>query len=776
MGSSPSRFGRCVAILVVCAVASGFASQSLMTLEGTVTDKTQAVVPNASVTLRDAHFIRTTTSDAIGRFRIENVPAGTYELKVDIKGFESQVQQITIASGAPISASIELKAAGGNDVVNVTAEAIYTESQGVSATKTDTPLRDVPQSVAVINQELIRAQAATSLPEALRNVSGVNVHLGEGRRDQVYIRGFSAVNDNFVDGTRDDAPYYRDLSSLERIEVIKGPAAVLYGRGSSGGIVNRVTKRPEAEGGFLAEFSTIFGSYGTKRFTTDLGTSVFNNKLAFRLTGAYEDSANHRHFYYLDRTDIAPSVLWKPTAKTQFLYQMEQLKDDRRPDRGIPSVNGRPANVDIGTYYGYPEDDFLHNRVGSQSLKAEHTAGRWTVRNVFRYTNYDNLFSNTQSNGTTVTAGGIFVKRQQYNANTDQQNYFNQTEAIAKSRFLGMEHTVLLGIEYGAQFKDTLRFNGTAADVALVNPVLTVPTYSSTAATNNNFEGDVWAGYVQDQINIAPKWKATLGARLDYYKQSLNDRSAANKDLGRIDRQVSPRAGIVYQPTNWAALYGSFSRSFQPSGEGLSLAANNEDLKPEITQNYEVGSKFDFLSGRLSSTVSVFRLTRNNIKTTDPVDTTKLVLVGEQKTDGLELSFSGKLARGWNVYGGYAWLATRIVRSNTVSSGVLTQGKRAAHIPLNSANLWSTYSFHNGFGFGGGLVFNDDRYAANDNLVTLPGYVRIDATAFYRKRHYEIAMNLRNVGNVKYYETAQSNFQIYPGSPISGLMTLRYRW
>jgi catecholate siderophore receptor len=206
------------------------------------------------------------------------------------------------------------------------------------------------------------------------------------------------------------------------------------------------------------------------------------------------------------------------------------------------------------------------------------------------------------------------------------------------------------------------------------------------------------------------------------------------------------------------------------------LAVNNEELKPEVTQNYEVGSKFDFFSGRLSSTVSIFRLDRSNIKTTDPIDPTRLVLVGEQKTDGLELSFSGRLGRGWNVYGGYAWLATRILRSNSLSNGIATEGKRAAHIPLNSANLWSTYSFENGFGFGGGMLFTDDRFTANDNLVTLPGYVRLDATAFYKQRHYEIALNLRNLANTKYFETAQSNYQIYPGTPISGLVTLRYRW
>ncbi len=762
------------------ALARTTAPQGLVAIEGTVTDQTQAVIPGARVTLTDRSVsripvVRTAVADAIGRFRLENVPEGTYELHIEARNFTSQTQSVVVAVGKSIDAQVELKAAGRSEVLTVSAEAIYTERQASSATKTDTPLRDIPQSIGVVNQELIRAQNALSMQDAVRNVSGVSVHLGEGRRDQVFIRGFSALTDMLVDGVRDDAPYYRDLSSLERIEVIKGPAAVLYGRGSAGGIVNRILKKPESET-LAAEFATTLGSYGTKRFTTDLSAAAFNHTLLLRLTGAYEDSASYRHHYYLDRYDVAPSILWKPTAKTQFLYQMELLYDHRLADRGIPSLNGRPANVDIATYYGYPQDDFLRNRATSHSFKAEHFFSRWTLRNAFHATRYDNLFSNTQPNGTVITGGSVQVKRQQYNVTADQDNYFNQTEAVTARSFLGMRHMLLLGAEYGYQARDFTRFDGTAANVALIDPVLTRPTYSAVAGSNNVFGGTVAAGYVQDQIDIAPKWKATLGARFDHYRQKLDDRRAANLDLARTDRAWSPRAGLVYQPTGWAALYGSYSRSFQPSGEGLSLAVNNQELKPEVTQNYEVGSKFDFLSGRISTTLAAFRLERTNVKTTDPSNPTKLVLVGAQKTDGLELSFSGRLTRGWNLHGGYAWLATRIVRSNTISSGVPTEGKRAAFIPLNSANLWSTYSFKNGFGLGGGIVYNDDRFTGNDNLVTLPGYVRLDATAFYRHRRFDVVANLRNVANTKYYESAHNNAQIFPGSPINGLVTIRYRW
>ncbi len=749
-----------------------------LVLRGKVADSQGAVIPNATVQLLTVKGKRVaqTQADGLGNFRIENVEPGEYDLRVTYDGFASRTQRVTIAEGQDLNATIELNAAQVNETVTVTAEAVYAEPNASSATRMDVPLKDVPQSVAVLNQELIRAQGATSMADVLRNVPAVTIHLGEGRRDQVLIRGFNAVNDQFIDGVRDDSPYYRDLSSVERIEVVKGPAAVLYGRGSSGGIVNRILKKPESES-VLAEITTTFGSYGTKRVSSDLGMPMLDGELNFRLTGAYEDSGSFRHYFGLNRYDFAPSVEWKPSERTFLLFQAENLFDTRVPDRGIPSVNGRPATIDIATYYGYPQDDFLRNNVKSQSLRGEHRfSDRWVVRNNFRHTGYDTLFSNTQANGIATVGGVTQVLRQQYNSDSTQHNYFNQTEALTNFKTGRLYHTVLFGGEYGFQTRDSLRFNGTAGSVALVNPILTQPIYSTTPTTNNVFDGTVLGTYLQDQVNIGWGLKALVGVRFDYYKQELNDRRPANQDLSRIDREFSPRAGLVYQPKNWLSLYGSYSRSFQPSGEALSLAVNAAQLKPEVTENYEAGSKFEFLQGKLASTVSLFRLNRNNVKTTDPSDPTKLLPIGLQRTDGFEVSFTGRPFSRFEVYGGYALLDATIEKSNTVSSGVLLQGKRAQLVPKHAFNLWTTYAFDNGFGFGGGVIYNDDRFAETNNLVLLPGYTRVDATLFYKKRHYDFAVNVRNIGNVKYYEAANSNFQIMPGSPVNAYVTTRVRW
>jgi catecholate siderophore receptor len=381
----------------------------------------------------------------------------------------------------------------------------------------------------------------------------------------------------------------------------------------------------------------------------------------------------------------------------------------------------------------------------------------------------------TYANGLVMVSGQPTVPRGQYNAVRDQANLFDQTETVASGSWLGLRHTALLGFEVGRQELATTQFTGTVPPVALYNPVLTRPIYTSVPSTLNNFRGTVFGAYMQDQISWR-RWKALVSLRRDRYRQTLDNQLPGAVDLARIDGAWSPRAGLVYSITNWASAYASVSKTFDPSGEALSLATNNADLKPEQSRNLELGFKSELLGRRLTMTVAAFRLDRTNIKTTDPVDPLKLVLVGAQRTDGAELSFSGNPWRRLEIIGGYAWLDPVIRRSNTVTSGVRVEGNQGAFIPRQGGSLWATYSWESGFGVSAGAFAAARRFTSNDNLVALPGYVRIDAALFYRARHWSISVNLRNILDRTYYETAQSNFQIYPGAPANGLVTLRYRW
>ena len=633
---------------------------------------------------------------------------------------------------------------------------------------------DIPQTIDAVPQTLLRAQAALSMQDALRNVAGVTPNLGEGRRDQFLIRGFSAQTDTLVDGVRDDALYYRDLSTVERVEVLKGPASALFGRGSSGGVINRVSKRPRLDRP-VADAAIMVGGFGTKRVSFDAGRPKTGGRLAYRVAGAWEDSGSFRDFGGLSRVTAAPSITSFLSPTTSVTAQTEFLHDRRVPDRGIPSVAGRPAPVRVSQYYGSPQDDFIRTDMMGATVTVEHQLGSgWLIRNVTREARYDTTWSNTQSTDVRATAGGMVVKRSQYNADQFQHNLFNQTELVGGGRFAGLSHVLLSGVEAGTQRRDVTRFNGTAPDVALIDPVLTAPTRSTVAATDNRFTGDVVGVYVQDLVAFASRFKALVGVRADRYDQRLDDHTAKNVDLSRVDAAVSPRAGLVYQPTPHLSFYSSVGRSFQPSGEGLSLAVNSAELEPEATRNFEGGAKFSWAGGRVTATASIFRLDRTNIKTTDPVDPTRLVLVGRQRSDGFELAVDGALSPRWFMHASFANLDAVILRSNSVLSGVPIEGNRPGLTPQRSGAIWTTVDVTPKLTLGGGITAAGDRFTSNDDLVTLPNYTRVDAVASYRLGRYAVSLNVQNLADARYYESAGGNFQIYPGAPRNALLTVRY--
>ncbi len=459
-----------------------------------------------------------------------------------------------------------------------------------------------------------------------------------------------------------------------------------------------------------------------------------------------------------------------------MLVQTDFLDDSRVPDRGIPSFNGEPVHAARDTYFGTPQEDFLDNRVSSQAVTVQHPLWNgWRLRSVFRHTWYDNEFSNTQPGTTRMVSGRVIAARTQYNVDATQRNLFNQTELLATGVLGPLAHTMLAGVEVGRETTRTQRFTGSAPDVDVLNPVLGRPTYAATPSINNGFTGDVAAAYVQEQIVLGP-WRALIGGRYDHFDQRLDDLNPANLDLARIDRVFSPRAGVVYRTTAASSVYASYSRSFQPSGEGLSLAANTSELKPEDTLSYEVGAKSGLFGDRLSVSAAIFRLDRRNVRTRDPIDPNKLVLVGRQRSEGVELNAAGRLLPGWDVRGGITFLDPQILQSNDVSSGVAVEGNRIGSTATRNANLWTTFSMRNGVTLGGGIFHMGDWFTSNDNLVRLEGYTRVDAMAAYRLGRYEVALNLKNLLDDDYYESSNGNTQIMPAAGINGLVSVRYRW
>jgi catecholate siderophore receptor len=764
-------------------------AQQNVHFEVEVVDPSGAIVPATRVVIQTdgtASPAASGMSDGAGDFRT-TVAAGSYRISLSHDGFKTVEQRVEIGASGPRRLTIVLPVLESTQSVDVRADT-FKADLATSASRVPMSVLETPQQVQVLTGDLLQARATESMKQAVEMVPSVGLQLGEGRRDNFFIRGFNAVGDMYIDGVRDDAQYYRDLSNTERIEVLEGPAAVLYGRGSSGGLINRVTKKPSMEG-TLAELSYTAGGYGEQRGTADVDMVVpgTDRKLGFRVTGAGEHADSQRHFFWEDRYAFAPTLQWQPNDATTVSAQVERLRDDRLPDRGIPYLpsTGAPASVPVGNFYGYvgplPGSNFIHSAVTDGTLDAKHDfVNGWHAHAIQRLAGYNTNFANMYPSAVTLTNGVYSVARGEYNGTQMWTNADTDVEAYRSGQWLGMGHTVLVGTEFGREVTDSTQFNGPTnqTPVDLLNPIPTAPVLSTVYNRNNRFLGQTMAAYVQDLVQIAPRWKALIGVRVDDFRQTLELRPPTNTtpNLGRTDYAGSPRLGVVYQMRPRLSLYGNYSRTFDPSGESLSLATNNAELEPEVTQNYEGGAKASLLRERLLATMSVFRLDRTNIKTTDPNNPLALLNLGEQRTDGAEFNLQGALSRHWQVYGGYAWLDGRIVSSTTLSSGVSLQGKRPAMSPLHAGSVWTAYTFDNGFGFGGGLVSRAKQFASTDNLAALPAYARVDASVFYRRARYEVQANVQNVGNVRYYDAAQSDYQIYPAAPINAAVTARWRF
>lgn len=661
----------------------------------------------------------------------------------------------------------------------------YNPPASTSAMKIEAPLRDIPQTVNVIPEQLLRDQAVLSMEDAMKSVPGVGLSHGDGQRDQVTLRGFSAIADQFVDGFRDDALYFRDMSNVERIEVLKGPAAVLYGRGSSGGLINRITKRPGIDS---SEVALRVGSHNRRRGEVDIARRLGDTGLALRVTGAVERADSYRDQQFLERDAIAPSLLVPLGAATSLLLQAEHLSDRRVTDFGIPSYQGRPVAVPEYTYYGAAnarDVDFSQAEVTAGGFTLEHRfSERVALRNAFRKYDYTLSRNNTLVGAVDEAARTASLNRT--NLRREEDGWFNQTEMTQTAALAGMTHRLLYGVEFGRQDKDQVnRSQSNVATVALFNPVLPVLPLALTVAPGTDNRGifTTRGAYVQDLVELSPTWKALAGVRYDRFEQETRERRAGQANLHRVDADWSPRAGLVWQPDAMQSYYVSFSRSFQPSAENFPLAANNAQIAPEETTNREVGGKFDFLDGALSASAALFRLERTNIKYTDPV-TNLLVPIGTQRSDGLELTLAGRLAQGWQLWSGYSYLDAKVTSSPALDSSdnvlkrVPVQGKRATLTPRHSANLWVAGSFGPALRAGLGFVAVGRRFANPGNTVALPGYATVDAMVGYRIAALDLQLNLSNLldrGHIVSGHGSAPNLNM-PGAPRAARLTARYRF
>ncbi|MFJ4250575.1 TonB-dependent siderophore receptor [Pseudomonas sp. DTU12.3] len=646
-----------------------------------------------------------------------------------------------------------------------------------TATRTSTPVRYVPQAIDSIKTANVASYGTNDIGDALSGMPNVSSS-ADTRFDSLRIRGFDASNDFYLDGIRDDSQYKRDLHNIERVEVLKGPAAVLYGRGSQGGIVNRVSKMPEF--GRRSTIEAQGGSEDLRSLYADLSTDPSDN-LSLRLNMGNMDENSFRDGVSGNRQLFAPSMSWQLTPDLNWLVQYEYSRYNRTPDRGIPGVNGRPADVGRDTTYGN-DHDFIDDK--TQSLRSRLTYeinDSWQLRQTLGVFKLDSDFDNTYLTGFDSKTNK--VTRQHWQQDLTTRNIYNNLELEGSFDTFGLEHRLLTGVETGSQRRDPTLYNAATGRTPGARPVPSLDLYSPNrdlrhtgsmqVSSNSHTEVESRAVYVQDQLRLNDQWQLLGGLRYDTFDiESTNKLRNISED--RDSHSTSPRVGLVWTPLQNHSFYASWSKTFSPVGGGLigitpGAAGNSNDLSPELTKQKEIGVKSDWLDDRLSTTLAIYDLELYNRRTSDPNDPTLTVMSGLQRSRGIELTATGNIVGNWYVRGGVGVQDATIEKDN---NGL--EGKRINNVAKHNASLFLTWKPEMGWYGETGLTLVGQRYADNANTTVLPGYGRWDALVGYRMKDWDLRAALNNITDRDYYASATSQYQIQPGAPRSVVMTGTY--
>ncbi|NMG06754.1 TonB-dependent receptor [Brasilonema sp. UFV-L1] len=654
----------------------------------------------------------------------------------------------------------------------------YNPSVSTTGTKTDTPQRDIPQSIQVVPQQVLEDQQVRNLGEALRNVPGLARGANSASRGQFAtpkIRGFDANDNIFRDGLRDPTTGYvvPDVAGIERIEVLKGPGSVLYGQGSLGGVINLVTKKPLSDPYYSVEASV--GSFNFYRGAFDFSGPLNDSKtLLYRLNFAAQTTESFLDFYDEQKYFVAPVLSWQISDRTQLTFQAEYVN---RPkdygQQGIPAVgsvlpnrNGKVPR-DRNTAEPDSTDDQRSFRVG---YDLEHRfSDHWQFRNAFsaswlrRDRNY--VFSTALAAADNLTLSRI------YQLGGDDQRFFNlDTYIVGKFATGSIQHQLVTGFNLTRSESDLKITTGRAASLDVFNPVYGKQLGAVTSRGDNTSSTDTLGIYVQDQVTLASNLKLLLGLRFDTLNQTNEDR-LNNTKQAQSDDAFSPRVGLVYQPIEPISLYANYSRSFTPN---TGTAFNGSSFQPERGTSYEVGIKGD-ISNTLSATLAFYDLTRSNVLTEDPVNEGFSIQTGEQRSKGVELSIAGEILPGWNVIAGYAYTDTEITKDNTYAVGNLLN-----NVPKHSFNLWTSYEIQSGrfkgLGFGTGVFYVGERQGDLNNTFTLPSYFLTEVAIFYKQDRFRASVNFKNLFDVDYFESALNQVNVYYGDPFTVQGTISWQF
>ena len=699
--------------------------------------------------------------------------------------------------------------------------------------KLTAPLLDTPKSITVVPAEIIAQTGAVSLTDALRTVPGITIGAGEGGNpvgDNLFIRGYNAQTDTYVDGIRDAGSQSREIFNLEQVEVVKGPNSAYGGRSSAGGGVNLVSKTAQAYD--VSSASVGVGSAGYKRITGDINRNIGSNS-AFRLNVMGHDAdVAGRDVVGGSRWGVAPTVTFGLEGPSRAIVSLYHLTTHEIPDTGIPFNNpfttganvarngdGRPFDVDRTNFYGLRNRDFRDTKsdVGTVDLRHEFSKAA-VLRNVTRYGRSSNDYVWTQpddSKGNTALYGTVW--RRANTRATETDTAANVTSLSGELRTAGIKHSYNAGVEFSRENTDRATYVFTPGTNNPRTGTFTCPTsgaatlYNCTSLANPD-PSDPWvytrtlspvatgvetktrAAYGFDTIELTPQWLLNLGARFDDFQSVLNTNASGATAATRAEVNSnfwSTQAGIVFKPASNGSIYLSYATSATPpgndGGDGLdALTVAIQNLQPQRSKNWELGTKWDVMpGGRLSLSGALFKSTMRNARVTAPDGTTQNV--GRKEVKGVELGFSGKVTPGWTVFGGATFLDAEIADNgfvNTAATGAPAvyapspfNGNRFPTTPKKSATLWTSYTFGKDFTLGAGLSSMDRVYANVNNTKFAPGYTRFDAMASWNvNRDLSLQLNLQNLGDKLYFDKVSSPHYAGVGPGRSGTLTANLKF
>jgi catecholate siderophore receptor len=636
----------------------------------------------------------------------------------------------------------------------------YVASSIDTATKTDTPLIDVPQSITVITREQLDDQSHRSIGDVLRYVPGTTVGQGEGNRDQITLRGQNTTADFFLDGVRDDVQYYRGLYNVERVEVLKGPYALIFGRGGGGGIINRVQKTPVANKEFIAGTASI-NSFGAWQLDADLNAPL-NDTVAVRVNGTYEALDNHRDFYEGERFAWNPYLAAQLGENWKLGLSYEYVNDDRVTDRGVPSIAttpGQPNTPITGfdeQFFGVPGANYAELEAHIAKLRVDgQLTDNLKLTSTLLYGDYDKIYVNVYADGPVV---GGEVPLNAYSDPTKRENLIGQANLIWDVQTGALQHKILFGVEYGDQKTRNMRlnrvFSGTPlltdgrARFVLANPVF--PSIAFTTPSRDTFsEVEFFSAYAQDQISIGDHFDVVVGLRYDHFEIDGTDfLPAVDRPFARTDDKLSPRLGLIWKPVENASVYASFSRSFLP----------------------RAGDQFVSLA---ILTLALFQLDRTNNTAVDPANPLNALRLPGTRTKGVEVGLTGRILPDWQVSAGYSYQDSYRSDNKLIKLG---------QVPKHQFSLWNRYDFTETFGAGVGVIHQGSQFAAirlpaPAASTRLPSFTRVDAALFFNlSEAVQLQANVENLFDTDYFADAHNNNNISPGAPINGRLTVRVKF